>query len=845
MGWLNKRLSNRSERTVFLGALRRNVAWFRKLQPNISALLQDEEAADEVMWFLASVINECQREVITLVSPFADRGGTWITRLARLVSWIREWKDGTAIDLLDAILSKSSDLSFHQFNEFKEMAQLDAGRTIRVIERLLWRILRDVIAKGGGFSDVINALDNLQTDVDDAFAIVAEADPVTWLRAMLPWLEEVFDKTTWASESEHSFRYDGAAFYGSGIEGTDDSLLNSLRRALVLTARAEVDTFHGFTERLKQLRYQSAQSLLGGAYAELGESYANEALEFLLGDHRRLWLGGSAQVTRRALAGISPHLAAEQREHLEDAILAHKELKPESVEDLRKRFGYERYNLLSAIPSQLLSTRARRLLQEFQRKFPNVDLSFGPPKIRVVWESPPIPRDKAVKMRDSDWLRAIERHTSGPANSEPLRTSRALAEILKDEIKKQPDRFAALSAKLPEDADEDYVCAFIDGLAEAHVASDSVFRLIHRFRNRSEPDIRRTISWVLEKKKRIPPDLVDLLEGWVRDPSIDDEYAATSLDYLNVVRGAAFLALMNGLREDASSEKRERRWRVLEYVASDGSPALRAAALEELRYELYEERDRAWDVFEKTMRYGRDAALLGLPRLFSFLHAGIWKTFSRTLPYALALLRASDEKLQKRGAQLIAVGAVSPNALTEQELSMARELLTEIVVGPAMQRDAAADVLAHNVDTPVAEFCWQLLIKLVDDTDKNVRIAVSQVFERMVDRDLVQRSSFLYQYARSATLGEGIRSFSEFLFTHGMTAPDLALDLVEAALQNNQQGEEGKWYDGADLIRVVLRIDASTLTEELTKKRAMDTFDKLMEKYGNFADRVLAEWDRR
>lgn len=283
----------------------------------------------------------------------------------------------------------------------------------------------------------------------------------------------------------------------------------------------------------------------------------------------------------------------------------------------------------------------------------------------------------------------------------------------------------------------------------------------------------------------------------------------------------------------------------MEYVASDGSPALRAAALEELRYELYEERDRAWDVFEKTMRYGRDAALLGLPRLFSFLHAGIWKTFSRTLPYALALLRASDEKLQKRGAQLIAVGAVSPNALTEQELSMARELLTEIVVGPAMQRDAAADVLAHNVDTPVAEFCWQLLIKLVDDTDKNVRIAVSQVFERMVDRDLVQRSSFLYQYARSATLGEGIRSFSEFLFTHGMTAPDLALDLVEAALQNNQQGEEGKWYDGADLIRVVLRIDASTLTEELTKKRAMDTFDKLMEKYGNFADRVLAEWDRR
>jgi len=50
---------------------------------------------------------------------------------------------------------------------------------------------------------------------------------------------------------------------------------------------------------------------------------------------------------------------------------------------------------------------------------------------------------------------------------------------------------------------------------------------------------------------------------------------------------------------------------------------------------------------------------------------------------------------------------------------------------------------------------------------------------------------------------------------------------------------------GTELIRLVLRVHNDPVADDALRARAIDAFDRLMERFADDAQRALGEWDRR
>ena len=849
--WAKRLLRDQNSRKRILSAARGNAAWFRVLRSDLESLFQiDESAIDHVMWFFQSVMQSCQREIVEIVRPYLRRGEAWVNRCQWLVSWTREWTAPEAIDFFDEVMQAGCPLPEH-FMEFKDMARLDAEKTAVAVLHLLDAQLSKLTRKASP-PDVIDILKVLSGgDLDEALEIIADGAPVTWLTGVIAWMERAFVFTDLDGTDGRLFRYDAIALWSDNLaDAFERHLLRSALRALVVLAETDGPRFLAFVKQLEAIPYVTTQILIAQAFTRSAEKYTSEACRWLLADMRRLWLGsGEATHTRRLIAAIAPHLPAESHRAIEAAILTHKEWRSDDPQRALRRSGVEHLYLLSAIPRECMSDNARRRFDELRRKFPEEDLSLDKTNsgVRMIGEHSPIDAPAASKMRDDDWLRAMAKYCGG---SQPIdrrfRTARALAENLKQEAKKDPQRFAALATRVPDDVADEYLSGLLEGLFESCGATPAVISLARRFAPHADRDLRRAISWTFRKVPRdIPADLLDQLEGWVRDPALDDEHATTTLDYLNTDRGSALLTLGYALRVQDSKKHATRRWKLYDYVAEHGSASLRAAAIEELLYEIYDRRDEVLDIFDRLLKTDK-AKLLDAPHLTDLAHAALWKTFSRVQPLIFDLVASQKEKHQQSGARLLAIATVSPRALTLEELDLARtavDLLLER--GFTSHKTAIAHILSHNVDDSEREYCFTRLAKLFNDPDEKAGSSVSQAFCQMTGVDLIQRGDWISEYAKSPALAHGLHDFSEYLLEHGSADVTRTLNLITIALDNQHGGDDKRWFDGRNFIQFVLRVDTDPTCDLDVKRQAMDVFDRLMEQYGDLAESILAEWDRR
>jgi hypothetical protein len=232
--------------------------------------------------------------------------------------------------------------------------------------------------------------------------------------------------------------------------------------------------------------------------------------------------------------------------------------------------------------------------------------------------------------------------------------------------------------------------------------------------------------------------------------------------------------------------------------------------------------------------------------LADFLRAALWKTFARVQRVIFDLRESTKEKHQKSGAQLLTVAAVSPRALEPDELDSARAAVDHLLEsGTPTHKAAVGRILAYNVDESEREYCFGRLARLFNDPDEKVRSGISQAFRQMRAVDLVERADWLADYAKSRALTQGLHDFSQYLLEYGGSDVTLTLNLITAALDNPHSKNEKRWYDRRDFIQFVLRADTDPMCGPDVKRRAMDVFDRLMEEYGELAESILAEWDRR
>ena len=849
--WARRLLSDTENRKQLLSASRGNAAWFRVLMPELESLLQrDIEVVNDVMWFFVGVMTPCQRDIIAIMRPYIVRGDEWLGRCQWLLSYTREWTDPVTIEFFDEVMQQGGTLP-QDFMDFKDMASLDPERTAVAVLHLLDRQLAALAEQGNaGSSEVIHSLRVFsETDLDEALDIIADGAPVTWLNGAISWLERALASSSSGSSSMRTFLYDSIALWSDNFhDDFETHLQRSVLRALIALGEKKAAEFQTFARRLAAIPYITAQTLVAQTYCQLAHRYHSEACDFLLSDPRRLWLGTGAIHTRRLIAAIFPYAPISSRTAIESAIAGHVELDRDDLAGARRRSGLEHYYLLSAIPEDLITPDSRRRCQELHRKFVAVDVSLDRDDsgITVMTEHSPIEAPHAQKMRDDDWLRAMQKYVDREPAWDDLSSARALADVLKEEAKKDPQRFAILAERIPDHIQDFYVAGLIDGLVETNSTFDAVVRLVRRFASQPDRDLRRTVSWAMRKHpNEVHPDILDLLESWVRDETLDDEHARTTLDYLNIDRGSAFLTLCYVLYMQGGAENVARRWRLYDFVANTGTVALRAAAIDQLVYDLPERRDEVLDMFDRVIR-GREACLLDAHGLRRFLQAAMWKTFGRIQQVIFDLIASTEEKHYDLGARLIAVAAISPRALTADELLLARGVVDALIArNQPRHKIPLAGILAYNVDDLEADFCFDRLARLFDDTDPKVRRSVAHAFYKLSGADLGTRADWLAKYVASPALSAGLREFAEYILNHGEADIERALDLVVAALQNKHPDEQRRWFDGRDFIRFVLSVDNDPTLDSTIKRRAMDVFDGLMRQYGDLAESMLSEWDRR
>ena len=215
-------------------------------------------------------------------------------------------------------------------------------------------------------------------------------------------------------------------------------------------------------------------------------------------------------------------------------------------------------------------------------------------------------------------------------------------------------------------------------------------------------------------------------------------------------------------------------------------------------------------------------------------------------PFVRALMKHGDEECAQRGAELACVASISSaNALgSDEDLSTARALAESAVTGPPALRRGAARIYARNMDSRQSAACTRELIRLLDDEDDEVRRLVGGAFSHAHGVWDPGTRRFVEEFAASRALAEEPDDFAEYLWEYGPDDPPWALSVLEAALDNLPPAGSIR-RGGEQFVRLVLRIYTDPTADAAIKSRAMNAFDRLMERYAYEARRALAEWDRR
>lgn len=850
-----------SMRPHVLRAMHANPGWFARLngKPLQEMLVYDDQTLDtQLVPYLASMLEISQAQIVGLIGPYLGRDDQWNNRVAHIVSTIRNWHTREAADLFERLCQLFP--AFH-FNHLYDLGALVAQhpqtvcRLVRLaFDRKLAQFTEQQSATTKPYLWTLSSeLEKLNSgSLVEILHTLSEQRSADFLAAMIPWLEQLLSLSGQAPQDYPHFIRDEFAFHWHDRTfAVRYTLRRCLIRALTHQAQANSDIFRSLAQRLGALPYETPQLLLANTYEVVADLYAEDALNYLRADQRRLDLGDNLYDSRQLVASLYPHLSPPQRQELEDCILGYAPVwKWLGIDALRRR-GLEQLFLLQSIPQGYLSPHARTILRAWERKFPGMKASEEPATAHFGFVGSPINTEAAKKMSDRAWLRAIRKYQQGVSHREPFKGGAyELSGVLVELVKEEPERFYRLLQRMAETPAEPYAIALLNGLAESTAPAEWLFATVRRFASHPGGEIPSAIARVLERRVEdgVPDDLVDLLAGYVHAPTLEiveddkDPYHR----YLNSTRGAALRSLMRVLDRRAIPEATARKWELIEIAATDPASALRAGAIEELRYILRHDRARAVSLFAQLMDGHPD--LLRSHYTQEFVYYGMYRHFGQMQPFIRALMDAVDEQSKQQGAILACIAAMSPKALESEEYrASAQTMASEALVGDPALRRGAAIVYTRNILSPeVGPICLRVLLTLLDDDDDGVQGYISGVFRSLRADHVISMRGFIEAYAASPMFYNSSHQFLDYLAEHGLLDPQWTLTVIEMILQNTHQSDEARWYrGGSDLIRIVLRIYTDPTADSLVRSRAMDVFDQLMERYGGEAQLILSEWDDR
>ncbi|MEW2538675.1 hypothetical protein [Micromonospora chalcea] len=667
-------------------------------------------------------------KVAALLAPYegqADNYPTWLRWMARFA----DLDKSRALFQLVVASTARGEHDGHEHELFMSAHDLSKRRPEWAIELLAAYLIDRPKAFELDESGKVKALQSRDYGALELLTGAASAEPAKFCVTFVPYMLDVMALTS--RQTDSGGIYDRHFFFKDHeppFHELEDALIVCVADALRKFVQNKPDEARPVLDRLADDPHEAAQWLLYEALAAGASTYAGYAVGLLLDRVDGLYAPNSTWTVRCLIRAISPELPDELFGRLERAILDFRA----SWED--RRPGRAQFSLLSGLDESRLSAQGVRRLGELRRLF-GVEEPPAPEGVTGGFLGSPIPQEAAQRMNDEQWLRAIRKHHGEREDWTTLRGgARELSHVLKEEVKKDPGRFARLTLRFPRDVNPAYTDSLLLGLGEAEVTVDPelVFNAVRHVASFEVVDNDRWLGWALRPhlNEQIPADVMQLLvERALRSPSPeDDDTSDSSSDDeddrrdrlfsrgINTARGACVEMLGNIVGHDPDGSRTAFVEPSLRHFAADPSLAVRTCVAHLLTACLRYARDEAVASFQVLIEADdRLLATSPVERLLVYVANGDKDV---ALPVIHRMLASSSVDVQKVGARLAAYAGLELRA---------EELVADVVESPTVAiRKGAAEVFAgrlgHSAKAAVAR---EALRTLVNDEDEEVRKAAA------------------------------------------------------------------------------------------------------------------------
>lgn len=841
-----------------LGTMRNSVAWFDAL----NALHRWEEWLrgdavwrDRALWLLQQedVLNERAAVIVPLVKDVSDGSHEWQAQLWHLASSRRGYGTTEMWELLlelvaEGVTERRTQVPIPYRDVWTVLHDIGHQDPVDVIRVIVARFDRQFMLARQSNQIGEFSRPQFDSDNDDSREVIhraAEDAPARYARSFWPR----FAALERLAPSEWVSGYRGG---DEPVEQLREALAKSMRR-LALDDPDELDRI---LEAEGEVESRWVDYLLLRSWGGNPARYGDRMVDFLLErpDERlsfsySTWSTGSdgfLAISRSAVAAASPHCSAEAYGRLETAILQFIPRRELAKHGDFRIVGYRQNALLRCLPFERTSGKARRRLQELERKFPHAPERGAPTEAAdneqtSMYVPSPVPPKAAHRMTDAQWLSAIEKYREEGIQWQDGRAvggADSLAQELERTTRSDPARFARFAQRLDRTHAPVYIGAILRGLTLTEDGShrepetDLVLAVVRRIMELEIPT-EREVAWALRDAAHsgLPHDMVELLvviATTAPDPQSDTwsgdggPHRNNPLNHaLNCDRGAAVVALSRLLFADPT------RWRDIKpavaTIVKDHVLAVRAAAVDCLVAVIDTAREDAIHFFDILLQ---DAdPLLGTPPVERFLHYAMYRDYLAVRPIFERTFVVAGPDAAASAAKLITLAGLSE--VSELAQSDALEML-ESDVGA---RRGAAEVYARNLTDPtVGTWCQERLLRLFDDDSVEVRKRAARCWVHMEPDDIPRFGQLMDKYVRSRAFADhdtGANMLAYRLNECDQPLPAETCDLLEQSLEHHRLTESRDALYAHNLPELAIRLHEQT-HDSAVRTRVLDALDGMM-----------------
>ncbi|RZO02751.1 ATP-binding protein [Pseudomonas moorei] len=502
-----------------------------------SAMINNPEAVTRLIgtWWISNKLNDqCTWNVLRNAPVWSDEllafGKIVVTRskfsvlyIDPVIASLGASQPQMALELVRTVLDRQLDRAIEKS---KEMSAIT--RTSSEPEEMLIHDRRNE-------RKIINEV--LDEALWDSLPALAESVPVPFLETLWPWFLRVYDTLHSFSSEEtpnlgYSLRFE-SNFRFSGENGNLEptALLEALTIAVVKTVNADLVKFREWVAVEKKREFSPVQRLIAYGLASGAPNTSSDALDFLVSDVRRFYLGSPLDphsTTRALVVACAPHWSDENVLRYESAVTEFRPALPSHMMDPSQRRQWSqlirrlKVNLLRALPTRQRSAPIQRRVDEETRLFPVVKLDAGVTLLRV---DSIMTSEEIGRATDDHVLNAFRgipdstnwEHPKHRGQGGNVQLARAFAEFAKTE----PARAKHLIMQLPTDSAERTASYSLRGLAEStspEIVCDLIVGLSRKGFKGGEFQNYATaaIDKLIERTIPVSDEVVEVLENWLK-----------------------------------------------------------------------------------------------------------------------------------------------------------------------------------------------------------------------------------------------------------------------------------------------------------------------------------------